>query len=459
MRLNPSLSHKVSLQITSTLVSVLLTLQLVSSFSTYPQALTRSRRPVPVPVGSSSASIPWSIGGGPISASRTLTSLLSAKDPSSAPNTTQKTTMISNNARRMTTEAVRKTKMYVASKNDKIINWSDLLSSSCLADADAAERCDDGIHPSPLDATSLLKLLPRGAYTTCRTIGRGTSVYQFEYHVRRLASSSSSMIEEGVLPDGVSKLDENVLAAATDVDKVRSQTLSCIKKCVAEFRNQYSDRMFPCDEFRITLLQTWLPEDKTLGLEDSSSGTSSAKMYCHVGILPKRREGEHIKVEVHGHGRNNAAAKDSQWINDRDKVESGCEEYILVNNDGEMLEGTQTNFFLVTKDGRVLTADEGILRGSVRDSVLRVCIENGIPLELRPPNVDDLEHASGVFISSTSRLVMPIHEVVVNVSKDDVSGGNPPKPATYHFPNCEVTKGIQDMVMEDVLTHCASIVD
>lgn len=124
-----------------------------------------------------------------------------------------------------------------------------------------------------------------------------------------------------------------------------------------------------------------------------------------------------------------------------------------------MLEGTQTNFFLVTKDGRVLTADEGILRGSVRDSVLRVCTENGIPLELRPPNVDDLEHASGAFISSTSRLVMPIHEVVVNVSKDDVSGGNPPKPATYHFPNCEVTKGIQDMVMEDVLTHCASIVD
>ena len=370
--------------------------------------------------------------------------------------------MMSNNARRMTSEAVRKTKMYVASKNGRIISWSDLLPSSCLADADAAERCDDGIHPSPLDATSLLKLLPRGAYTTCRTIGRGTSVYQFEYHVKRLASSSSSMIEEGVLPEGITELDEDVLAAVTDVDKVRAQTLSCIKKCVAEFRNKYSDRMFPCDEFRITLLQTWLPRDKDLrGLEGSTngSGTSGANIYCHVGILPKRREGEHIKVEVHGHGRNNAAAKDSQWINDRDRVESGCEEYILVNDDGEMLEGTQTNFFLVTKDGRVRTANEGILKGSVRDSVLRVCTENGIPLELRPPNIDDLEHASGAFISSTSRLVMPIHEVVVNVSKEDVSGGNPPQPATYHFPNCEVTKGIQDMVMEDILTHCVSIVD
>ena len=434
MRLNLSLSHKVALRITFTLI-FLLQFVFVSAFSTNLQDPTRS--------------LP-SIGG-----RRKLTRLLLATDSTSASET-----MISNNARRMTTEAVRKTKMYVASKNDMIIDWADLLPSSCLADADAAERCDDGIHPSPLEATSLLKLLPRGAYTTCRTIGRGTSVYQFEYHVKRLASSSSSMIEESVLPEGVSTLDEDVLTAVTDVNKVRSQTFSCIKKCVAEFRNQYSDRMFPCDEFRITLLQTWLPEDKGLGLvEDSGSDTPSAAMYCHVGILPKRREGEHIKVEVHGHGRNNAAAKDSQWINDRDKVESGCEEYILVNDDGEMLEGTQTNFFLVTKDGRVLTADEGILRGSVRDSVLRVCTENGIPLELRPPNVDDLEHASGAFISSTSRLVMPIHEVVVNVSKDDVSGGNPPKPATYHFPNCEITKGIQDMVMEDVLTHCASIVD
>ena len=435
MQLNQSLSHKVVLKNTSTLISLFLLFQFASSFSTNPNPQHPTTR-------------------------GKFTRLLSTTDSTSASNTdTSQATMISNNARRMTTEAVRKTKMYVASKNDRIINWSDLLPSSCLADADAAERCDDGIHPSPLDATSLLKLLPRGAYTTCRTIGRGTSVYQFEYHVKRLASSSSSMIEEGVLPEGESKLDEDVLSAVTDVDKVRSQTLSCIKKCVAEFRNQYSDRMFPCDEFRITLLQTWLPEDKGLGLEDNGNGTPGAAMYCHVGILPKRREGEHIKVEVHGHGRNNAAAKDSQWINDRDKVESGCEEYILVNDDGEMLEGTQTNFFLVTKDGRVLTADEGILRGSVRDSVLRVCAENGIPLELRPPNVDDLEHASGAFISSTSRLVMPIHEVVVNVSKDDVSGGNPPKPATYHFPNCEVTKGIQDMVMEDALTHCASIVD
>ena len=322
MQLNQSLSHKVVHKNTSTLISLLLLLQFASSFSTNPNPQDPTR------------SLGTSIGGGSFSTTTRgkFTRLLSTTDSTSASDTdTAQATMISNNARRMTTEAVRKTKMYVASKNDRIINWSDLLpSSSCLADADAAERCDDGIHPSPLDATSLLKLLPRGAYTTCRTIGRGTSVYQMQYHVKRLASSSSSMIEEGVLPEGASKLDEDVITAVTDVDKVRSQTLSCIKKCVAEFRNQYSDRMFPCDEFRITLLQTWIPEDKGLGLEDSGSDTASAAMYCHVGILPKRTEGEHIKVEVHGHGRNNAAAKDSQWINDRDKVESGCEEYILV---------------------------------------------------------------------------------------------------------------------------------
>lgn len=381
--------------------------------------------------------------------------------------------MLSNNARRMTSEAVKKTKMYVASKNGRIINWSALIlapGESCLTTTDAADRCDDGIHASPLDATSLLKLLPRGAYTTCRTIGRGTSVYQFEYHVNRLASSSAFMIAEGVSPEGCSELDPAVYDAVTNVDKVRAETLSSIEKTVAEFRNQYNDRMYPCDEFRITLLQTWLPEENDMfagndndeekkANGDGRGGNGSASMYCHVGILPKRRDGEHIKVEVHGHGRNNAAAKDSQWINERENTaEHGCEEYILVNDNGEMLEGTQTNFFLVTKDGCVLTADEGILRGSVRDSVLRVCTENAIPLELRPPTVDDFDNASGAFLSSTSRLVMPIHEVVVNVSGDDVAG-TPPSPATYHFPNCEVTKWIQELVLEDVKTHCASIVD
>ena len=179
-----------------------------------------------------------------------FTRLLSTTDSTSASNTdTSQATMISNNARRMTTEAVRKTKMYVASKNDRIINWSDLLPSSCLADADAAERCDDGIHPSPLDATSLLKLLPRGAYTTCRTIGRGTSVYQFEYHVKRLASSSSSMIEEGVLPEGESKLDEDVLSAVTDVDKVSPRRSLASKSALPSFAISTVIECFPAMSF------------------------------------------------------------------------------------------------------------------------------------------------------------------------------------------------------------------
>ena len=378
-------------------------------------------------------------------------------------------TMLSNNARRMTTEAVKKTKMYVASKNGRIINWSDLqLSGPGECQVIASDKCDDGIHASPLDATSLLKLLPRGAYTTCRTIGRGTSVYQFEYHVKRLAASSASMITDGgVLPDGITELDPAVYDSVTNVDRVRDKTLSCVKKAVVEFRRQYGDRMFPCDEFRITLLQTWLPEERNIfalgeaneetKTNGDSGGALYASMYCHVGILPKRRDGEHIKVEVHGHGRNNAAAKDSQWINQRENSAAhGCEEYILVNDSGEMLEGTQTNFFLVTKDGCVLTAEDGILKGSVRDSVLRVCTDHGIPLELRPPTVNDLENASGAFLSSTSRLVLPIHEVVVNVSEDDVED-SPPTPATYHFPNCQVTKSIQELVMEDVKTHCVSL--
>ena len=48
-----------------------------------------------------------------------------------------------------------------------------------------------------MDSASVLRLLPRGAYTTCRTLGGGQSVYQLEHHVRRLTKTSRLMIEDG----------------------------------------------------------------------------------------------------------------------------------------------------------------------------------------------------------------------------------------------------------------------
>lgn len=49
-----------------------------------------------------------------------------------------------------------------------------------------------------------------------------------------------------------------------------------------------------------------------------------------------------------------------------------CVQILLVTQQGDVLEGTQTNFFAVI-DNRVHTAREGVLMGTVRGVLLEVC--------------------------------------------------------------------------------------
>lgn len=398
-----------------------------------------------------------------------------------------------------------------------------------------------------LDAPTLLQLLPRGAYTTCRTVRGGTHIYQLDYHVRRLALSAQSILESiagGNASNGnnndndsdklptpakegrrasLSKSnhpqqhhrtpDKDEIYGMNIIDEAweRETALSCVRSSLDEFctRYQINNGRAETDgestshhgdiEFRIVLLATWEKRDDTESSELPSrtkyqKQSFQSVLYCHVGILPQSSSNnindqsmqqKHIQVLIHGHGRENALAKDSKWVIDRKKLltkkpsimepvstsseseyesttpsSSSYEEIILINDNGELLEGTQTNFYVVMNES-IITANEGILYGSVRDSVLRVCEAHDIEVELRPPTLDDLRQASGVFITSTSRLVMPVHEVVLgdllsfSVDKKENGDGKSQDvlPPSYCYPNCLITENIRKWVLEDVETR------
>jgi len=239
--------------------------------------------------------------------------------------------------RRFSTAArISSHKLYAASINSKPFDWNSIFTTK------------EG-KAQPMDASALLKRLPRGAYTTCRTIGRGTKVYQFDYHVERLATSAQAMIQSGVVVDGGEVQD---YSQVTNLENVRNDVMKSIQSTIQQFRDEFGSEMLSCDEFRITLLSSWLPNEENQESERNVSTTTNANifnMFCHVTILPYRdTENEHIKVEIHGRGRSNAIAKDSRWVSEReDSSKHNCEEYILVNDDCEMLEGTQTNFYVV----------------------------------------------------------------------------------------------------------------
>ena len=92
-------------------------------------------------------------------------------------------------------------------------------------------------------------------------------------------------------------------------------------------------------------------------------------------------------------------------------VEGGCAEAILIR-DGFALEGAASNLFAVL-DGVLLTPPKGndILPGITRDLVVEIAQDNHIPLEQRKILEDELHHAEEVWLTSSTREVLPVIEL------------------------------------------------
>ena len=87
----------------------------------------------------------------------------------------------------------------------------------------------------------------------------------------------------------------------------------------------------------------------------------------------------------------------------------GFDEAILLNDRGDVAEGSGENVFVV-RDGRLVTNDVSadILPGITRDSVLQLARAAGIPTDVRALSVDDLMRADEAFFTGTAAEVVPI---------------------------------------------------
>lgn len=88
--------------------------------------------------------------------------------------------------------------------------------------------------------------------------------------------------------------------------------------------------------------------------------------------------------------------------------EAGAEEAILVR-DGMALEGSTSNLFMI-RDGGLITPPKGplLLAGITRDLVLELAAVAQIPIAERAIAVEELRTADEVWISSSTREVMPV---------------------------------------------------
>lgn len=92
---------------------------------------------------------------------------------------------------------------------------------------------------------------------------------------------------------------------------------------------------------------------------------------------------------------------------------------LLINNHGNIVEGTRTNFFCM-KDTTIISPPESqILLGVMRKAVLRVAAANGFDILERDISLQNLSEFEAAFVTSTSSKIMPVRTI------DDHSFGEP----------------------------------
>lgn len=103
--------------------------------------------------------------------------------------------------------------------------------------------------------------------------------------------------------------------------------------------------------------------------------------------------------------------------------EQGAREAWFVDKAGFVTEGSSSNAWIVTRDGKVVTrqADHAILKGITRAVVLEAMKAQGLELEERPFTVEEAHQAREAFLTSASQLVLP----VVRIDGKPVGNGAP----------------------------------
>ncbi len=96
------------------------------------------------------------------------------------------------------------------------------------------------------------------------------------------------------------------------------------------------------------------------------------------------------------------------WL--QSKVKEAQAADVLYHRDGMITEFPRSNIFIVTKERKLVTPADNILPGITRKKLLTLAASY-VEVETRPVHLDELKNAAEVFMTSTTKRLLPIKQV------------------------------------------------
>jgi len=232
---------------------------------------------------------------------------------------------------------------------------------------------------------------PGGVYTTCRTFGQ------------------TAIIDLSAQLDRLEKIEPK------DRDILHEALVNCLAVVVHHFKALYQNQKDTDSETRITISATRTNDDFRKNFAPTMDiAPEGAYDFCAFGeVLPPIPKPP-VLVAIKAGERRDPQTKSTQWAHERLQYlegEEGANDVVLMHSDGNVTEGLSSNFGVVVGK-TVYTAPPGeVLAGTMLEHVLMICKELGITVKRECPNIKDFDNWDAAFISSTSRLLLPINRL------------------------------------------------
>lgn len=242
----------------------------------------------------------------------------------------------------------------------------------------------DGFFLDAMDNAASLdqasQRLTGGVYTTLRTYDHKKALH---------------------LEDHFDRLEHSVKLQGRDLVLSRDPVRQAMREII---------RQYPGSDVRMRIHCSLLPDEIHLYLMAEPFVPYAEEAYA-AGVSA-------ITLEMH---RENPGSKATNFIDltgdIRKNKPAGINEYLMISDGQTLLEGMSSNIFVI-KDRTIWTAGEGILPGITRQIALNVIAVLGLPVVYNGYSVDRIRQIDEMFITSTSRGVMPVTHV------DDLPVGN-----------------------------------